>query len=63
MDTAIPNGSNNKHPVLGRRKTRGLPKGHQLDLTSLAEVRELLGDRSRQPDLLIEHGRLRGGSR
>ena len=63
MDTAIPNESNNKHPVLGRRKTRGLPKGRQLDLTSLAEVRELLGDRSRQPDLLIEHGRLRGGSR
>jgi formate dehydrogenase beta subunit len=55
MDTAIPNEPNNKHPGLGRRKTRGQPKGRQLDLTSLAEVRELLGDRSRQADLLIEH--------
>jgi formate dehydrogenase len=43
------------HPGAGRRKTREFPKGRQVDLASLEEVRALLGDRSRQPDLLIEH--------
>ncbi|EWY39127.1 NADH-quinone oxidoreductase subunit F [Skermanella stibiiresistens SB22] len=55
MDTAIPNDPSNKHPGLGRRKTRGQPKGRQVDLLALAEVRDLLGDRPRRPDLLIEH--------
>ena len=52
------NGGNpdrNIHPGSGRRKTREFPKGRQVDLHSLEEVRSLLGDRSRQPDLLIEH--------
>jgi NADH:ubiquinone oxidoreductase subunit F (NADH-binding)/NADH:ubiquinone oxidoreductase subunit E len=43
------------HPGSGRRKTREFPKGRQVDLQSLEEVLSLLGDRSRQPDLLIEH--------
>src|SRR5690349_10002766 len=55
MDTAIPNEPKNRHPGAGRRKTRGQPKGRQVDLTALAEVRELLGDRPRRSDLLIEH--------
>ncbi|UEM06822.1 NAD(P)H-dependent oxidoreductase subunit E (plasmid) [Skermanella rosea] len=60
MDTAIPNEPNNghpnqKHPGAGRRKTRGQPRGRQIDLIALAEVRDLLGDRPRRPDLLIEH--------
>jgi formate dehydrogenase len=55
MDTAIPNEPSNKHPGLGRRKTKGQPKGRQVDLLALAEVRDLLGDRPRRPDLLIEH--------
>ena len=57
MDTAIPNEPKNRHPHpgAGRRKTRGQPKGRQVDLTALAEVRELLGDRPRRADLLIEH--------
>ncbi|HVT53914.1 MAG TPA: NAD(P)H-dependent oxidoreductase subunit E [Dongiaceae bacterium] len=36
-----------------RKRDRG-PKGRALDDTALAEVRELLGDRPRQRDLLIE---------
>ncbi len=43
------------HPGSGRRKTRDTPKGRQVDEQALEEVRALLGDRSRQPDLLIEH--------
>ena len=43
------------HPGAGRRKGRNFPKGRQVDPTALAEVAELLGARSRQRDLLIEH--------
>ncbi|HYY84226.1 MAG TPA: NADH-ubiquinone oxidoreductase-F iron-sulfur binding region domain-containing protein [Beijerinckiaceae bacterium] len=54
-----PNGVGNKdrsvHPGSGRRKTRDFPRGRQPDSQSTDEVRELLGDRSRAPDLLIEH--------
>jgi len=39
----------------GRGKGRTTPKGRQLDDTALAEVRELLSDKSRSADLLIEH--------
>ncbi len=37
------------------RKKRSGPKGHAVDLTALEEVRTLLGNESRQKDLLIEH--------
>src|SRR5450631_1431107 len=37
------------------RKPRRTPKGRQVDPQALDEVRGLLGDRSRQRDLLIEH--------
>ena len=37
-----------------RGKGRPTPKGRQLDEQALAEVRELLGDRPRRRDLLIE---------
>ena len=54
-----PNGAGNAdrsvHPGSGRRKTRDFPRGRQPDSQSIDEVRELLGDRSRAPDLLIEH--------
>ncbi|WP_275098754.1 NADH-ubiquinone oxidoreductase-F iron-sulfur binding region domain-containing protein [Sedimenticola hydrogenitrophicus] len=43
------------HPGAGRKKTSGTRKGRQVDPAALAEVRQLLGDRSRQRDLLIEH--------
>src|SRR5688572_4855880 len=37
------------------RKPRPIPKGRAVDGKALAEVRALLGDESRQRDLLIEH--------
>ncbi len=37
------------------RKPRRTPKGRQVDPKALEEIRALLGDRSRQRDLLIEH--------
>jgi NADH:ubiquinone oxidoreductase subunit F (NADH-binding) len=43
------NGSN------GARRPRRTPKGRQVDPRALGEVRALLGERSRQRDLLIEH--------
>ncbi|TWA66647.1 NAD-dependent formate dehydrogenase flavoprotein subunit [Azospirillum brasilense] len=59
MDTAIVAKDDNKrraiHPGSGRRNTRPQPKGRQVDPAALAEVQDLLGDRSRQRDLLIEH--------
>ena len=42
------------HPGSGRRG-RDMPKGRQVDPDALAEVQALLGDRSRERDLLIEH--------
>jgi len=39
----------------GRRKARSTPKGRQVDAAAAREVRELLGDRPRRRDLLIEH--------
>ena len=38
-----------------RSRPRRTPKGRQLDLTAVAEVEALLGDRPRRRDLLIEH--------
>ncbi len=43
------------HPGSGRRKAPNMPKGRQVDPAALDEVAELLGDRPRRPDLLIEH--------
>src|SRR5438445_6821807 len=39
----------------GRRRPPRTPKGRQVEPTALAEVRALLGERSRRRDLLIEH--------
>src|ERR1700761_1036450 len=39
----------------GRRRPARTPKGRQVDPTALAEVRDLLIDRPRRRDLLIEH--------
>jgi formate dehydrogenase beta subunit len=38
-----------------RQRKREAPKGRRVDPTALAQVRQLLGSHSRQPDLLIEH--------
>jgi NADH:ubiquinone oxidoreductase subunit F (NADH-binding)/NADH:ubiquinone oxidoreductase subunit E len=39
----------------GRRKPKRTPKGRQVDQEALTQVLELLGDRPRRRDLLIEH--------
>jgi len=41
-------------PQTSRRRPRQTPKGRQVDPRALAEIRELLGARERQRDLLIE---------
>jgi len=45
----------NDRPASSRKRPRRTPKGRQVDPTALAEVGALLGERSRQRDLLIEH--------
>ena len=39
----------------GRRRGRRQPRGRQVDPQVLTEVRAVLGDAPRRPDLLIEH--------
>ena len=43
------------HPGAGRRQALAFPKGRQSDATAQEEIRQLLGDRPRKRDLLIEH--------
>src|SRR5690606_34784520 len=43
------------HPGSGRRQAVPFPKGRQIDPVALREVEELIGDRPRRRDLLIEH--------
>jgi formate dehydrogenase len=45
----------NDRPASGRRRPPKTPKGRQVDPRALEDVRALLGARSRQRDLLIEH--------
>src|SRR5438093_3040979 len=52
---AAATGKGRLHPGAGRRQAVPHPKGRQLDPAALREVQALLGDRSRQRDLLIEH--------
>ena len=56
MTTEIPAkfGTNPGIPT-GRRKPKRTPKGRQVDQEALTQVVELLGDRPRRRDLLIEH--------
>ena len=42
-------------PGSGRRRSPAFHKGRQMDPTAHEEIATLLGDRSRSPDLLIEH--------
>ncbi|WP_407521725.1 NAD(P)H-dependent oxidoreductase subunit E [Methylobacterium oryzisoli] len=43
------------HPGRGRERARPVPKGRQVDPRAKTEIAGLLGDASRQRDLLIEH--------
>src|SRR5437764_4419438 len=44
-----------EHPGAGRKRAKATPKGRQVDPTAAHEIEVLLGDRSRQRDLLIEY--------
>src|SRR4051795_6902232 len=44
-----------EHPGMGRKRAKATPKGRQVDPIAAHEIELLLGDRSRQRDLLIEH--------
>lgn len=44
-----------EHPGEGRRRAKPTPKGRQVDPLAAEEIEFLLGTRSRQRDLLIEH--------
>ena len=44
-----------EHPGEGRKRAKSTPKGRQIDPQAAEEIEILLGDRSRQRDLLIEH--------
>src|SRR3989440_3021498 len=44
-----------EHPGEGRRRAKSTPKGRQVDPVAAAEIEQLLGDRPRRRDLLVEH--------
>jgi NADH:ubiquinone oxidoreductase subunit F (NADH-binding)/NADH:ubiquinone oxidoreductase subunit E len=44
-----------EHPGEGRRRAKSTPKGRQIDPRAAEEIANLLGERPRRRDLLIEH--------
>src|ERR1700712_2606437 len=44
-----------EHPGEGRRRAKSTPKGRQVDPQALHEIEQLLGDKPRRRDLLIEY--------
>ena len=44
-----------EHPGRGRQRARSVPKGRQVEPRAKVEIETLLGERSRDRDLLIEH--------
>jgi formate dehydrogenase len=58
VETRIPEGGGPDRParhVGSRKRARAFPKGRQIESDALQEIRELLGDRPRRADLLIEY--------
>ena len=57
QQTPSKNGQPNRpeRNVGSRKRARGFPKGRQLDVSALEQIRELLADRPRRHDLLIEY--------
>ena len=55
MTTPSGDTSKRRHPGAGKRKTRSTAKGRQPDPSAVREITDLLGDRPRRRDLLIEH--------
>src|SRR5258708_37704656 len=44
-----------EHPGEGRKRAKSTPKGREIDPTAAHEIEQLLGDRPRRRDLLIEY--------
>src|SRR6476619_7699539 len=44
-----------EHPGEGRKRAKATPKGRQVDPTAAHEIEQLLGDRPRRRDHLIEY--------
>src|SRR3954465_788256 len=44
-----------EHPGQGRKRAKSTPKGRQVDPAAAHEIEQLLGDRPRRRDLLIEY--------
>lgn len=44
-----------EHPGVGRKRAKATPKGRQVDPAAAHEIEQLLGDRPRRRDLLIEY--------
>jgi NADH:ubiquinone oxidoreductase subunit F (NADH-binding)/NADH:ubiquinone oxidoreductase subunit E len=44
-----------EHPGQGRKRAKSTPKGRQVDPTASHEIEQLLGDKPRRRDLLIEY--------
>jgi formate dehydrogenase len=44
-----------EHPGQGRKRAKATPKGRQVDPNAAHEIEQLLGDRPRRRDLLLEH--------
>src|ERR1700757_3700056 len=44
-----------EHPGEGRKRAKATPKGRQVEPTAAHEIEQLLGDRPRRRDLLIEY--------
>ena len=44
-----------EHPGEGRRRAKATPKGRQVDPAAAHEIEQLLGDKPRRRDLLIEY--------
>ena len=58
MEQKTPDGGGPDRParhVGSRKRARAFPKGRQLENDALQEIKELLGDKPRRPDLLIEY--------
>jgi formate dehydrogenase len=55
MSESTPTLQQYRHPGASKRKTRKTNRGRQIDQAAAREISDLLGDRARRRDLLIEH--------
>ena len=55
MSETTPKLKQYRHPGVGKRKSRTTNRGRQIGAEAGREIRDLLADKPRQRDLLIEH--------